>query len=453
MAPSGNSNQWINHGAYSLLNQISVVLFGFVTIFLLVRMLPPSDVGVWVLFTSVGGILETLRVGFIRIPFISLLVVSEENERAKIIINSLLLHILLTFVVVSLLAICAGWLAKFWYAEKLEQLFYVYSVNSFILIAFLHFEYFLQSALQFKAIFIANFIRLFVFFAYILGYFATGSNPTLLELAVVQLLATGIASFFSYQLVKGRIPFFRRDLLDSKVLKKLFHLGKYTFGTNISAILIRNTDSWMIGRLISTAGVAMYNPALRISNIVEVPTMAIANIVFPQVGSKMKESGIEGVQSIYYKSVGLILAVMLPVVLPIYFMADFIITVIFGKEYLEAVPILQVTIFYTILLPFSRQFGTIMDALQMPKLNFYLSLLMALLNIVLNYFLLRSFGIIGAAYGTVISFGFIFIVNQIILYSKFKINTWMVFVELVGWYVYGWRYIGNFFKTRSDRNH
>jgi O-antigen/teichoic acid export membrane protein len=416
-------------------------------------MLSPSDVGIWVLFTSIGGILETLRVGFIRIPFISLLVVSEESERAKIITSSLLLHILLTFVVIALLAICAGWLAKFWHAEKLEQLFYVYSVNSLILIAFLHFEYFLQSVLQFKAIFIANFIRLFIFFAYILGYYITGSSPTLLELAVVQLLAAGIASFFSYQLVKDKIPLFRRDLLDSKVLKKLFHLGKYTFGTNISSILIRNTDSWMIGRLISTTGVAMYNPALRISNIVEVPTMAIANIVFPQVGSKMRESGIEGVQTIYYKSVSLILAVMLPIVLPIYFMADFIITVIFGKEYLEAVPILQVTIFYTILMPFSRQFGTIMDSLQMPKLNFYLSLLMALLNIVLNYFLLRSFGIIGAAYGTVISFGFIFVVNQIILHSKFKINTWMVFVELVDWYVYGWRYIRNIFRTRGDKNH
>lgn len=440
LATSRNSIHWINHGAYSLINQVSVVFFGFMSIFFLVRMLPPSEIGVWVLFTSVGGILETLRIGFVRIPFISMLVVSEDGERAKIVYSSLILHILLTCLVVALLIIFAELLAKFWYAENLEQLFYIYSLNSVILIAFLHFEYFLQSILDFKTIFIANFIRLFIFFAYIIGYYAIGNSPSLSELAIVQLGATGIASIFSYQLVKSKIPFFDIGMLDLKILKKLFHLGKYTFGTNISAILIRNTDSWMIGRLISTAGVAMYNPALRISNIVEVPTMAIANIVFPQVGSKMRESGVEGVQSIYYKSVSLILAIMLPVVLPIYFFADIIILILFGKEYLEAVPILQVTIFYSILIPFSRQFGIFMDALQMPKLNFYLSLLVAVISIVLNYFFLQSFGLIGAAYSAFILYCLIFVICQFTLYYKFKINTWKVFVELVAWYTFGWRF-------------
>lgn len=424
-----------------MINQASVVLLGFASIFCLVRMLPPSEVGVWVLFTSVGGILETLRIGFIRIPFISMLVVAREGERNKIIQGSLVLHVLLTLLVVITLVPSAKLLAGFWHAENLEQLFYIYALNSFGLIAFLHFEYFLQSNLEFKAIFTTNFVRLFLFLAYILGYYVVDGSPSLIELAIAQLCATTIASFFSYQLVKGTIPGFHFSLLDTKIIKKLFHLGKYTLGTNISAILIRNTDSWMIGRLISSTGVALYNPALRISNIVEVPTMAIANVVFPQVGSKMEESGIEGIQSIYYKSVGLILAIMLPVVIPIYFLADFIILIIFGKDYMEAAPILQVTLFYTMLMPFSRQFGTIMDALHMPKLNFYLSLLMAILNIILNYFLLHSFGVIGAAYGTVISFGVIFIINQIILYNKFKINTWYVFVEVGAWYTFGWRFL------------
>lgn len=433
-----------------MINQASVVLLGFASIFFLVRMLPPSEVGAWVLFTSVGGILETLRVGFIRIPFISLLVVAKEEERNRIIQSSLLLHILLTFLVVVILVLSAKLLAAFWHVENLENLFYIYALNSFALIAFLHFEYFLQSNLEFKAIFITNFIRLFLFLAYIFGYFIIGSSPSLTELAFAQLGATTVASFFSYQLVKDKLPGFRLNLLDNEIVKKLFHLGKYTFGTNISAILLRNADSWMIGRLISSAGVALYNPALRISNIVEVPTMAIANVVFPQVGNKMAESGIEGVQAIYYKSVSLILAIMIPVVLPIYLLADFIILIIFGNDYMEAVPILRVTIFYTLLMPFSRQFGTIMDALQMPKLNFYLSLLMAVLSIILNFFLLQYFGVIGAAYGAVISFGVIFIVNQIILYRKFEINTWQVFVELIGWYAFGWRFFKNWINRKGN---
>lgn len=431
-----------------MINQASVVLLGFASIFFLVRILTPSEVGVWVLFTSVGGILETLRVGFIRIPFISMLVVATDDERSRIINGSLILHIMLTFIVVVVLVSCAGLLSDFWHAANLEQLFYIYALNSIVLISFLHFEYFLQSNLEFKAIFTTNFIRLFLVLAYVFGYYCVGATPTLAELAFVQLGATVVATFFSYQLVKSTIPGFRLNQIDRSTIGKLFHLGKYTFGTNISALLIRNTDSWMIGRLISSAGVAIYNPALRISNIVEVPTMAIANVVFPQVGRKMTESGNEGIQSIYCKSVGLILAIMLPVVIPIYLLADFIVLLIFGNEYAEAVPILQVTIFYTLLMPFSRQFGTIMDALHMPKLNFHLSLLMAILNIILNYFLLASHGVIGAAYATVISFGVIFVVNQVILHRKFKINTWLVFGELAGWYTFGWRFFRTWIKSK-----
>lgn len=168
------------------------------------------------------GILETLRIGFIRIPFISMLVVAKDDERAKIIQSSLILHVLLTCIVVILLVSCAGLLAKFWRVENLEQLFYIYALNSFILIVFLHFEYFLQSNLEFKAIFTTNFIRLFLFLAYIFAYYVMGTSPSLIELALIQLGSTAIASFFSYQLVKGKIMVFILILLRVKFLRSCF---------------------------------------------------------------------------------------------------------------------------------------------------------------------------------------------------------------------------------------
>ncbi|MBX2955412.1 MAG: oligosaccharide flippase family protein [Cyclobacteriaceae bacterium] len=439
MTTSKGSQKWINSGVFALLYQGSVVIFGFASIFLLVRMMPPSEIGIWVLYTSVGGIMEALRNGFIRNALVSKLVVADQSEKSKVVHNSLILHVLLTLLIVIILVSTAEMLAEFWFAKDIEQLFYVYAGHSIVLIAFLHFEFFLHSTMDFRAIFITNFIRLFIFLVYIFGYYISGNSPSLIELAIIQLCSTGVASIFSYQLLKTKIPSFQLNHFDVNILKKLFHLGKYTFGTTISSMLIKNTDSWMIGRLISTEGVAIYNPALRISNIVEVPTLAIANIVFPQIGNKMRESGVEGVQTIYYKSISLLLAVMLPAVLLIYILADIIILAIFGYEYMESVPILQVAVFYTLLVPFSRQFGTIMEALYMNKLNFYLSLLIAGINVVLNYFLLQSFGVIGAAYSTVISYCIIFIIYQIILYYKFKINIWTVLVEVIAWYVYGWR--------------
>jgi O-antigen/teichoic acid export membrane protein len=203
-------------------------------------------------------------------------------------------------------------------------------------------------------------------------------------------------------------------------------------------MFVKNTDSWMIGRLISTAGVAVYNPALRIANLVEVPTLTIANMMFPQVPQKMKERGVEGVRDIYYKSVSCILATTLPMVVPVFIFAETVITLIFGAEYIDSAPILRVTIFYSLIIPFNRQFGTIMDGLKHPKINFYLLLMVAVLNVIFNFIFLNLFGLIGSAYGTLLSYGVVFILNQIILYRMFGINTMKVFEGIPEWYKLGW---------------
>lgn len=408
---------------------------------MLVRLLQPAEVGEWILFTSIGGILETLRNGFIRNPFISRLVVAKEEDRENIIRSSLYLHIIIAIGISLLIFIFAKPLANFWRVSELEGLFYVYGLNTIALVIYLHFEYLLQSKLVFKGIFISTVIRLSILFIYLFIHYIFGRTPSLLSLAVVQLLAIFIGSFSLYQFVRLFFSPINWSLREVSFMRELFHFGKYTFGTNISSMVIKSTDSWMIGRLISSEGVALYNPAIRIANIVEVPTLAIANMVFPQVGKSWKELGNEGIQSIYYRSVGLILAVMLPIVFPLYVFAEQIIILLFGNAYISAVPILKVTVFYTLIIPFNRQFGTIMDALKMPKLNFYLLLIVAILNILLNYLLLGQIGVIGAAYSTLFAYVFVFLANQVILFYKFKIRTIVVFIEMFNWYMLGWKFI------------
>ncbi len=435
MSSSGYSRSF-SRGVFSLLNRIVVVVFGFLNVFFLVRIMPKTDIGIWILFTSVTAILEMMRNGFIRNPLISNLAIAEEGERKTLITASLALHCVLGVVISILLLVGSVPLAGFWNAPGLEKLFLVYAVNNIIFIPFLHFEYLQTAKLQFKGIFISTFVRIGVLSFFIMANFIMNARPTLMDLALVQLSATVIGTVVGYHFVKHMVNINR--VVDKKILKELFHFGKFTFGTNISSMFVKNTDSWMIGRMLSTASVAVYNPALRISNIVEVPTLAIASLVFPQVAQKMKERGNEGVRDIYVKSVGLILALMVPMVIPLYVFSDFIILTVFGKDYMEAAPILRVTIFYSLIIPFNRQFGTVMDALKKPKINFYLLVMVAVLNVIFNYIFLKQFGVIGSAYGTLLSYCIVFVLNQIILYRMFQINTLKVFENVFDWYKIGW---------------
>ncbi len=429
-------SHWFSQGAYSFLNRMSVLFFGFGVIFFMVRMMPKEAIGIWVLFTSVTAILEMIRHGFIRNPFITLLVAAEKDDKDKIITTSFVLHTALAVVISILLILAAKPLSKFWDAPGLDILFYLYSINNLIFIPFLHFEYLQTAESNFKAIFLSNFWRLGLPCLYVVVIFFVRHQMTLVELVNAQIFATIIGAAIAYVYVRDIAKTFSK--VDRKLMSELFHFGKYTFGTQISSMFVKNTDSWMIGRLISTAGVAIYNPALRISNLVEVPTLTIANMIFPRVPQKMKEEGVQGVRDIYYKSVSLILAAMIPMVVPIFIFAELVITLVFGPQYVDSAPILRVTIFYSLIIPFNRQFGTLMDGLKKPQLNFYLLVMVAVLNVIFNFIFLRWFGLIGSAYATLTSYLIVFILNQLILHKLYRINTLKVFEGLGEWYKLGW---------------
>ena len=410
--------------------------------------MPVKDIGIWGLFLSVITVLELLRNGFIRNPLITHMVSApSDEERGKIISASWVLHTLLTFGSCLILFFGAEYLADFWNVPEIIILFYVYILRALVLIPALQFEYLQQSQFNFKAIFWANVARtapvgLYILVKYIQVRFGSGSAPTLYDISIAQLIAAIGSLAVGYFFLKDSTVFFPR--IDWKSVRLLSGFGKYTLGTTISSMFIKSTDTWMIGRMISTIGVAMYNPALRISNLIEVPTLAVASLAYPRVNKKMQDGGKEGIQDLYIKSVSIILAMMLPGIIPLYVFSDFIIGVIFGLAYIEAAEILRVTIFFTLIIPFNRQFGTVMDALKRPKINFYLLLFMAMINIVFNYLFLKSYGTIGAAYGTLLSYIIIFIINQLILYRLYGINTYKVFPAILDWYKTAW----TFFRTK-----
>jgi lipopolysaccharide exporter len=448
------SSRWVNRGAYSLLNRIIIVLFGFQNIYYMVRMMPKSDIGVWSLFISVVSILELLRNGFIRNPMITHLVSAQTSEdRGVVITASWILHILLVVATSLIMLICAVPLTNFWQAPQLDVLFYIYIVRGMVLIPCLQFEYLQQSQMNFKAIFMANLARLAPTGIYLMYKFVEvvllerGSPPTLVDISITQVLSAIASLFVGYIYLKGSTIIYPK--INWKTVIGLSHFGKYTLGTTLSSMFIKSTDSWMIGRMISTDGVASYNPALRISNLIEVPTLAVASLVFPQVNKKMKEGGNEGVEDIYVKSVSVILAMMIPFMIPLYFFSDFIIRIIFTSSYMEAAPILRVTLFFTLIIPFNRQFGTVMDALKRPKINFYLLVMMGVLNVIFNYFFLKSYGPIGAAYGTLVSYIIIFILNQVILFKIYGIDTWKVFPAIFHWYKTMWNMLKKLLSKKA----
>jgi lipopolysaccharide exporter len=440
------NSYWLKSGVFTVLERLSVVLFGFGSFYFLVRVFSKEDFGTWTLFLTVTALIEVARNGLIQNAQIKYLASAEEGEHAKIMTASIALNCILTAISVTGLIVFAKLLSIMWDTAALESMFYYYSFTTISLIFLSQFNFIQQANMDFKGIFFSNFVRQGTFFSYVLGSFLFGYEVSLISLVWFQTVGAICGALVSYFNVRKYLQLNAK--VDWEWVKKLFHFGKFVFGTNLSAMLFRSIDQLMLGSLSTTASVATYNTAVRISNLVEVPTVSMAAIMFPQSARRMKTEGKDAVRQLYEKSVGLLLTLIVPVVLIVILFSEFIITVIAGDKYLDTVPVLRVTILYNLFMPFSRQFGTVMDSIGMPKVNFRYILFNASLNIVLNYIFISKFGIMGAAYGSLTAHSIAFIVNQVILFKVLNVRFFNALEHTRSFYVTGVSMGGSFIKKK-----
>lgn len=422
------------------------MITGFGSFYFLVRMLDKSELGTWALFITVTALIEVARGGLIQNALIKFSSSASDNDKPVIMNASFILNVIVTLFSVALLFIFASFLEDIWKAPGIKNMFYLYSITTIILIFYYQFNFLQQSLMDFKGIFYSNLARQGIFFTGILLSFIFKY-----KIELYQLVWLFTAGAFAGTLVS--IPFIRSSFrishyIDRQWVKKLFLYGKFVFGTNISSMIYTSIDQVMLGVLLPVSAVGVFNIANRITNFAEVPLSAVAAIVFPQSVKRIETGGLEAVKYLYERSVGLLLAIILPVALVCFLLAKQLILLIAGSEYLDAAPILQVIVLATILQPFVRQFGVTMDSIGKPKTNFILLVIIAVINIAANYLFISNFGILGAAFGTFSALVIFVVISQLILRKEAGIKTHHTFIYTYKFYSDGFGLLKNIFKER-----
>lgn len=408
------NNYWIRSGFFSVLQRLSTVILGFGSFAILVRFLDKEDFGIYVLFISVTSLIEVARIGLIQNGLIKFLNSEKEEEHADIISSSFILNIIISTISVILLIIIAPLLGALWNSDKIVTLFYLYSITAVVLIIFHQLNFLQQANLNFKGFFFTNLVRHGSFFLLILlEVFIFSFKPDLNRLVVYMTISAMLGSITSIGFSKKYFLLSRR--INYEWIKKLFRYGKFVFGTNISSMIFGSIDQFMIGTILPTSSVALFNAANRVNNLINIPVASAAAIVFPQSAKNSILHGKESSKLLYEKSVGILLALFLPALLIIFLFAEVIITIIAGIDYIEAADILKVIVITSLFYPFVRQFGTIMDSIGKPKINFYLLLIVSMMNIISNYIFITKYGKIGAAFGTLLTMSIFTLLTQIIL--------------------------------------
>ncbi len=432
MVQSVKDKYWLKSGLLNIVQNFSGVFFGFASFYFLVRLLTKHDFGVWTLFMSVATILETVRSGMIQNALIKFISSTDKSEHPRIISASTAISGIITAVCIVLCLIFGHVLAKMWNSAELTQMFYIYAILFFLTGILTQCNCIEQANLEFSGVVVTNFIRQVVFFAFVFGSYISNRETALPQLLYVQIASVVISILVSIYYVKDLIKFKWQPNI--AYMKKLFNYGKFAFGTSVSSILSGTIDQMMLGALLSPAASGAFNIAIRITNLVDIPTNAVATVVFPQSAKRMESDGPEAIAYLYEKSVGTILAILIPGLVVLYFLSGYVVHFIAGDKFADSIPLLKITLFYCLFIPFGRQFGTILDSIGQTKTNFIIVFLTASMNLTLNYFFIIRFGVMGAAFATLISNCIGFAIAQTILKKKLNVNVLHTFIYAYRFY-------------------
>ena len=187
-----------------------------------------------------------------------------------------------------------------------------------------------------------------------------------------------------------------------QIAKRLFNKGKYYIMSGLMVTIFQNTDHVMLKQMVGDMENGFYTTAVTCAGMTSFVFMAIIDSARPVILESRKRDMAEFEQNmsgLYTVIIYLALAQSVCFVL----LADPIVKILYGTEYLSAIPVLRIIVWYT---AFSCM-GTVRNIwiLAEGKQSFLwiINLSGALANIALNALMIPHWGACGAALASVIT--------------------------------------------------
>ena len=206
--------------------------------------------------------------------------------------------------------------------------------------------------------------------------------------------------------------------------KSMLRYSILIFMSGTAASLILDIDKSMISNILTVENVAYYSVAVFIAAVIEFPGRAMFQIVSPLVAKAINEKDNEKLSNLLRKSSNNLLLVSGLLFLLTNLNLDDFYEWINLDDYKVA---LEVVLIVSVGKLFTMSMGCLNNIITNSQYYYYVfwfSTLSAVLAVVLNLYLIRWYGIIGAAYATLFVIVFINLLKIILVQYRFKINPY-----------------------------
>ena len=172
--------------------------------------------------------------------------------------------------------------------------------------------------------------------------------------------------------------------------------------SGMAIMIYMKIDQIMIGQMLGDDAVGIYSAAVRISEVWYFIPMMIVASVFPAILEAKKRDEAQYLQRLQ-RLYDLMVWPSVAIALPMTFLSTPVVVALFGSGYAESGPVLAIHIWASVFVFLGVASSQWFVAENRQILSFQRTVLGAVINMVLNYLLIPKFGVLGAAYSTVLA--------------------------------------------------
>lgn len=242
-------------------------------------------------------------------------------------------------------------------------------------------------------------------------------------------VSTLIASIIGFVLIyNGYYKEFDVSPMESGLMKRVVEYSIPLTATNAAAVLDRDIDTVLVGLFLNPIAVSYYVVSKQIVTFIETPVSALGFSLAPTFAAERSAGNVEEASTIYEDALINTLLLYIPAGVGILLVAEPLVELLFGSDYMGAVPVLQVLSIYAVLLASNLIAAKALNFLGRARDRAIVKIITSVMNVILNIIFIPRFGVVGAAYATIITYSIYAFCNIYIIHTELHIQ-----LMKIGW--------------------
>lgn len=387
-----NQKAAINGAKWTTTATVITTVLSFGQLAVVARFLEPSMFGL----VSICSLVTNFFHIFANLGFTNS-IISKQEEDKKVLSTIFYASVGLGLIMGVLIYFSAGFVVDYYHEPKLLYAIRISSLTFPLIYTSQIYWNLLQKELEFKVLAVIDVIGAVV--SIILTILLAYNNYQELSIIYSQLIVQVIKTIL--YIILGRKLFSPSFYFKLNEIKDHLRFGMYHLGEGIMGFVNSNLENIVIGKAIGVKELGLYTIAYQLAVFPIYKLNPIIMQVSYPIMAKMKDDN--GLRRAYLKIIDFITCCNFPLLAGLFITSGSVVMLMYGKDYLEAVPLVKVILFVSFLSCTTVPASSIAMSKNKPNVMFYLTLSSLIIKIPTLYFMSKYFGLTGIVYGYVIT--------------------------------------------------